>query len=69
LEDTFSLDVTTSRQYQSQKKQLYLTDLTLTGQRYEFSPIFFGEVDGAVTRASGGETFGTAAIRLGGANY
>lgn len=40
LEDALEL-ATQSRRYQTEKERLYLTALTLTGERYEFSPQFF----------------------------
>jgi hypothetical protein len=41
LQDALSLAVTNSREYQTEKESLYLTALTLTGERYEFTPHFF----------------------------
>ena len=41
LDQTLDLAVVRSREYQAQKEQLYLTALTLTGSRYQFTPIFF----------------------------
>jgi outer membrane protein TolC len=41
LSETLDLAVENSREYQAQKEQLYLTALTLTGARYQFTPIFF----------------------------
>jgi outer membrane protein TolC len=41
LTQTLNLAVENSREYQAQKEQLYLTALTLTGARYQFTPIFF----------------------------
>jgi len=55
IEDALRLSVEQSRRYQSAKETLYLTALTLTGQRHEFSPQFFGTLAGAVTRSSDGE--------------
>jgi hypothetical protein len=40
LADALDLAIANSREYQAQKEQLYLTALTLTGQRYEFGPQF-----------------------------
>ena len=42
LERTLDLAVHRSREYQTQKEQLYLTALTLTGQEHRFAPRFFG---------------------------
>ena len=41
IEDALELAVTSSRRYQTEKERLYLTALTLTGERYAFSPQFF----------------------------
>lgn len=49
LED--ALDVAAmSRRYQLEKERLYLTALTLTGERYEFSPQFFARSQATYTR-------------------
>lgn len=55
IEDALDLAVNRSRRYQSAKETLYLTALTLTGQRYAFSPQFFASSVGTVTRTSTGE--------------
>lgn len=41
IEEALDLAVKQSRQFQSQKEQLYLTTLTLTGEQHAFSPRFF----------------------------
>jgi outer membrane protein TolC len=41
LDQALGVAVKHSREYQTQKEQLYLTALTLTGSRYAFSPQFF----------------------------
>ena len=41
LQEALSLAVTNSRDYQFEKERLYLTALTLTGERHEFTPHFF----------------------------
>ena len=41
LEQALKLAVENSREYQTQKEQLYLTALSLTGARYAFTPQFF----------------------------
>lgn len=43
LSEALNLAVQQSREYQSQKEQLYLTALTLTGARYQFTPNFFAD--------------------------
>ncbi|MBN9689610.1 MAG: TolC family protein [Verrucomicrobia bacterium] len=65
LDEVLALAVTNSRTYQTQKEQLYLTALTLTGQRQEFSPNFFGVLDGGVSRNSNGESFSTGGAQFG----
>ena len=59
LEDALNMSVTNSRTYQAQKERLYLTALTLTGNRHEFRPNWFGRssVDG--DRLSNGERLGS----------
>jgi outer membrane protein TolC len=41
LEEAIEMAFRNSRRYQTEKERLYLTALTLTGSRYEFSPQFF----------------------------
>jgi outer membrane protein TolC len=41
LEEALKLAVANSREYQTQKEQLYLAALSLTGARYAFTPQFF----------------------------
>lgn len=54
LEQALNLAIQNSREYQSQREQLYLTALTLTGSRYQFTPQFFarsrGEIDSSTTQ-------------------
>jgi outer membrane protein TolC len=47
LEEALSLAVTNSRQFQTEKEGLYLTALTLTGERHEFTPHFFSSTIGS----------------------
>jgi outer membrane protein TolC len=47
LEEALELAASQSRRYQTEKERLYLTTLTLTGVRYEFSPQFFAGAEGA----------------------
>ena len=47
LQEALSLAVTNSRQYQIEKEGLYLTALSLTGERHEFTPHFFASTIGA----------------------
>ena len=49
LDDALEI-ATRSRRYQTEKERLYLTALTLTGARYEFSPQFFAGAEGTYFR-------------------
>ncbi len=53
ISEVLDLAVEHSREYQAQKERLYLTALTLTGRRYQFTPIFFAnstaQLDGVGT--------------------
>ena len=46
IEEALDLAVNQNRQFQSQKEQLYLTILTLTGEQHAFSPRFFARGTG-----------------------
>ncbi len=50
LLDSLALSVRNNRSYQTQKEALYLSALTLTEDRHDFSPIFSAFVSGNVTR-------------------
>jgi outer membrane protein TolC len=58
LEDALDVAVHTSRAYQSRKEQLYLSALSLTLSRHQFTPIFSGSVNGNY----GGDTEAAYAI-------
>ena len=70
-EITLSLDqalgyaIKNSREYQSEKENLYLTALNLTGERHNFRPSFFGRTRAESNRLSDGERTGTASTDLG----
>jgi len=49
LEMALDLAVRHSREYQSQREQLYLTALNLTGSRYQFTPQFFANSKGTMS--------------------
>jgi len=51
LEEALGLAVRNSREYQSQKEQLYLEALNLTGARYKFTPQFFAKSNGRLENA------------------
>lgn len=61
LQDALKIAVEFNRQYQFQKEKLYLTALTLTGERHKFAGLPLGSVGAGVTRESGGD------VRLDGA--
>jgi len=65
LDKALDLAVENSREYQTQKEQLYLTALTLTGNRYQFSPQFFAESTPRITGSAEGPEIGTVANRVG----
>lgn len=55
IEDAIKLAVNQNRQYQSEKEQLYLTTLTLTGEQHAFNPRFFAGGTGVRTDFGDGE--------------
>lgn len=59
IEEALDLAVRNSREYQTEKERLYLTALSLTGARYEFSPQFFARSTPAFERTADGEKVGT----------
>ena len=65
LDDALWLSVTNSRRYQSAKEQLYLTALTLTGERHAFTPNFFATITGNYDRTANGEQVGSVNSSLG----
>ena len=56
VEAALGLAVTNSRTYQAAKEKLYLTTLTLTGEKYAFGPQFFATSTPRVERNASGET-------------
>ena len=54
-----------SREYQSEKEQLYLTALNLTGERHSFRPQFFANSRTTATRLSDGERRGAVSNDIG----
>lgn len=65
ISDALELAVENSRQYQTEKERLYLTALTLTGQRHEFTPQWFADSTITGTRFSNGERQGSVFSRVG----
>jgi outer membrane protein TolC len=65
LDEALSLAVLNSRRYQTEKERLYLTALTLTGERYEFQPHPFASTAMDLDRLGDGDRLGTVRSRLG----
>lgn len=65
IEEALSLGVYNSRRFQAEKERLYLTALTLSGERYNFGPQFFATTTANYDRSSDGERFGTVNSRIG----
>jgi outer membrane protein TolC len=65
VEGALDLAAHISRRYQTEKERLYLTALTLTGERYQFSPQFFANSTATYNRTSAGEENGTVSSSVG----
>ena len=65
VEGALDMAVTNSRSYQSAKETLYLTTLTLTGEKYAFGPQFFATSTAAGERNAAGETVGNINSQVG----
>jgi outer membrane protein TolC len=65
IEDALELAVKNSREYQTEKERLYLTALSLTGARYEFSPQFFAGGSTSFNRDENGEYYSSGSSRVG----
>jgi outer membrane protein TolC len=65
LEEALDIAVEHSRDYQSQKERLYLSALALTSARHEFSPQFFGSVDGGISGDPNGDPTGFGGGQIG----
>lgn len=65
LDQALDLAVRSSREYQTQKEQLYLSALTLTGARYEFSPQFFAGSTPQIAGSPGDSQIGSVSSRVG----
>ena len=55
LNEALDLAVKNSREYQTEKEQVYLTALSLTGARYQFTPHFFAGSKASVERNEAGD--------------
>ena len=65
LDQALQLAVENSREYQTQKEQLYLAALALTGARYEFSPQFFAQATPQIAGSPDGADVGSVASKVG----
>jgi len=65
LDQALDLAVQNSREYQTQKEQLYLTALTLTGARYQFSPQFFANSTPQIAGSPEGADIGSIRSQIG----
>lgn len=65
LEEALNIAVAQSREYQTQKEQLYLAALSLTGARYEFSPQFFANSTAQISGSPEGADIGQVNTRVG----
>jgi outer membrane protein TolC len=65
LEQALLMAVESNRGYQTRKEQLYLAGLSLTRERYEFGPKFFGEGTASGLRDSNRERSGRIQSQLG----
>jgi outer membrane protein TolC len=65
LEQALSLAVSHSREYQTQKEQLYLAALSLTGARYAFSPQFFAQSTPQIAGSPSGSEVGSVNSQVG----
>lgn len=65
VDDALQLAVKNSRRYENEKVLLYLSALSLTGERYEFGPQFFARSAATVERTSNDERLGRVNSRFG----
>ena len=64
IQQAIDLAITHSRDYQTQKEALYLTALSLAGEKWEFSPQFFAGSTLSRDRSSNGDQSGSARSRV-----
>ena len=65
IDQAINVAVRKNRDYQSQKESLYLTALSLTGERYAFSPQFFAGATGTRERYTNGQRAETLESEVG----
>ena len=64
IQDALNLAINNSRRFQTERERLYLTALTLTGEKHQFRPQFFARSSPTFLRSSDGQksfTLGTDA--------
>ena len=64
IEDALELAVKNSREFQTEKERLYLSALSLSGERWEFSPQFLARSTVARDRSSNGDQTGSVGSRV-----
>lgn len=65
LSEALDLAVEHSREYQAQKEQLYLSALSLTGARYQFTPNFFADSTADISGTGSDTQIGSVGSRVG----
>ncbi len=65
IDDALDMAVRQSRRYSTEKERLYLTALTLSGERYNFQPHPFASTSANLDRLSDGEKLGSVRSRIG----
>src|SRR5688572_7100938 len=65
IDDALQLAIQNSRRYSTEKERLYLTALTLSGERYNFQPHPFASTTANLDRLSDGEKLGSLRSRVG----
>ena len=65
LDEALKIAVESSRNYQFRKESLYFAALTLTHDRYDFRPKFFGSMTATRARDSSGEQTGEVSSKVG----
>ena len=65
IDEAVNLAIANSRRYQTERERLYLTALTLTGERYNFQPNPFASTSLELDRLSNGDRLGAVRSRAG----
>jgi outer membrane protein TolC len=64
IEEALELAIQNSREFQTEKERLYLSALSLSGERWEFSPQFLARSTVARDRSSNGDQTGSVGSRV-----